>query len=88
MYKIILEKKVQKFLEKHKWQTIIHDFTQSLMILTLHPYKNNLDIKKIINLPDTYRLRLWKYRFLYEILNKEIIITFFDAWSRWDVYKQ
>ena len=88
MYKVVLEKKVQKFLEKHKWQTIIHDFTQSLMILTLRPYKNDLDIKKIINLPNTYRLRLWKYRFLYEILENKIIITFFDAWSRWDVYKK
>ena len=87
MYKIILEKKVQKFLEKQKWQKIIHDFTQSLMILTLRPYKNNLDIKKIINLPNTYRLRIGKYRFLYEILDDKIIITFFDAWSRWDVYK-
>lgn len=87
MYKIILEKKVQKFLEKQKWQTIIGDFTKSLRILAISPYENSLDIKKLTNLPDAYRLRIWKYRFLHEILDDKIIINFFNAWSCGDVYK-
>ena len=87
MYKILLEKNVQKFLEKHKWEDVIRKFTQSLHILTLEPYKNNLDIKVLVWLPNSYRLRIWKYRFLYEILEDKIIIHFFDAGSRGDVYK-
>lgn len=87
MYKILLEKNVQKFLEKHKWEDIISKFSTSIRILALDPYDNNLDIKIIIWLPNTYRLRILKYRFLYEILEEKIIINFFNAWSRWDVYK-
>lgn len=53
----------------------------------MDPYENNLDIKIIIWLPNTYRLRIWKYRFLYEVLDEKIIINFIDAWSRWEIYK-
>jgi mRNA interferase RelE/StbE len=87
MYQIILEKNVQKFLEKHKWEDLIMRFTESLRILALEPYENNLDIKILVWLPNSYRLRIWKYRFLYEILEEKIIIHFFDAGSRWDIYK-
>lgn len=87
MYKILLEKNVQKFLEKHKWEDIIPRFTDALRVLALEPYENNLDIKILVWLPNTYRLRIWKYRFLYEILEERIIINFFDAGSRWDIYK-
>ncbi len=48
MYKIILEKSVQKFLINHKWQDIIEKFEKSITILSLDPYENNLDIKVII----------------------------------------
>ncbi len=53
----------------------------------MEPYENNLDIKILIWLPNTYILRIWKYRFLYEIIEDKIIINFFDAGSRWDIYK-
>lgn len=87
MYKIILEKQVQKFFTKQKGQPLISQFEDALKILTVEPYKNKLDIKRITNLPHVYRLRIWEYRFLYEIIDKKIIITFFYAGSRWDIYK-
>ncbi len=86
MYTIILEKQVQKFLKKEQWQPIIKQFKEALKHLSLDPYENNLDIKRIINLPHVYRLRLWEYRFLYEIIDNKIIIDFFYAGPRWDVY--
>jgi hypothetical protein len=45
MYKIILEKPVEKFLEKHKGEIIINQFEKSLVFLSDDPYENNLDIK-------------------------------------------
>ena len=87
MYQIILEKNVVKFLEKHKWEDLILKFTDSLRILAMEPYENNLDIKVLVWLPNAYRLRIWKYRFLYEIIEEKIIINFFDAGARWDIYK-
>jgi len=87
MYKIKLEKKVLKFLSKHKWEKIIETFIFSLKILKYDPYNNRLDIKSIIWSKNNYRLRIWKYRFLYEIYKDKLIITF-TAWdSRWDIYK-
>ena len=88
MYKILLEKKVQKFLQKQKWQPIISQFEKALTELSLDPYENNLDIKIIIWLPHSYRLRIGKYRFLYEIIDDKVIINFFDADSRWEIYKR
>jgi len=88
MYRIILEKNVQKFLKKHKWEKLIHSFESFLRILALNPYENNLDIKIIVGLPNTYRIRIWKYRFLYEIIEEKIIINFFNAWSRGYIYKK
>lgn len=88
MYKIILEINVQKFLEKHSGSDLIEKFTNSLRILSLEPYENNLDIKVLIWLPNSYRLKIWKYRFIYEIIDEKIIINFFDAWNRWDIYKK
>lgn len=87
MYKIILEKRVQKFLEKHAGDDLIEKFKTSLMILSLDPYENNLDIKILVWLPNSYRLRIGKYRFIYEVIDEKIIINFFDAWTRWDIYK-
>ena len=88
MYQIFLEKKVQKFLLKQKWQPIISQFERVLRELAFDPYENTLDIKIIVWLPHCYRLRIWKYRFLYEIIDDKVIINFFDADSRWDIYKK
>lgn len=87
MYKIVFEKPVIKFLEKHKWELIIEQFEKSLVFLSNDPYDNDLDIRVITWLPNSYWLRIWKYRFLYEIIEDTISISFFKAGSRWEVYK-
>lgn len=87
MYSIVLEKWVQKFLEKNKWQAIISSFESVLRILSLDPYDNNLDIKILQWIPNSYRLRIWKFRFLYEILDEVLVISFYEAGVRWDIYK-
>jgi mRNA interferase RelE/StbE len=87
MYKVILEKSVEKFLEKHKWEAFIGQFEKSLIFLVNDPYDNDLDIRVITWLPNSYWLRIWKYRFLYEIIEDTISISFFKAGSRWEVYK-
>ena len=86
MYKIVIEKNVLKFLEKHKWEKLIEIFQEKLSILSKNPYKNNLDIKALVWSLDKYRLRIWKYRFLYEINEDIITISIFSADSRWVIY--
>jgi mRNA interferase RelE/StbE len=87
MYKIRLQKKVLKFLDKHKWEKIIEFFTISLKILQNNPYNNKLDIKSLIWTKNKFRLRIWKYRFIYEIIEDQLIITFTDWDNRGDIYK-
>lgn len=87
MYKIIIDKNVYKFLEKNKWKNIIYKFEDTLNILRQSPYINNLDKKRLVWFKNRYRLRIWKYRLLYEIKENELIIVLIDIWSRWVIYK-
>lgn len=84
-YRVKTSKNFDKFLAKHK------DFApkvlQSFRILAQNPYENNLDIRKLQNETNKYRLRLGKYRFLYEIIETQILIYAYKADSRGDVYK-
>ena len=79
MYKVIFEKPVVKFLEKHKWEAILEQFEKVLIFLVNDPYNNDLDIRVITWLPNSYWLRIWKYRFLYEIIEDTISISFFKV---------
>ena len=88
MYRVVLEKPVVKFLEKHKWEPLLEQFEKALVFLVNDPYENDLDIRVMSWLPNSYGLRIWKYRFLYEIIENTISISFFKAGSRWEVYKQ
>jgi len=86
-YKIKFHKKVFKFLEKCDLK-IAEDFYNSLQELWENPHKNNLNIKKLSwKEKKCFRLRIWKFRFKYIIIEEDIIVYFYDAWSRWDVYK-
>jgi len=84
-YKIVLSKKVQKFLLKHKWESVYFDFQKKIKILEIDTFNNNLDIKKL-SWNEMFRLRIWKYRFIYEIIDDKLIINFVEADKRWDIY--
>lgn len=84
-YEVVFSKDFKKFLLKHK--QIQKKVIKAFEILALDPFDNALDVKKIVNKPNHYRLRLGKYRFLYEIKQKEILIYAYKADSRGDVYK-
>ncbi len=86
MYRVIFDKKVLKFLEKHKWEFLVEKLREIITILKENPYKNNLDIKILKWTNWFYRLRVWKYRFIYEIIDKELIIRFINSDKRWDIY--
>ena len=85
MYKLELDKKVRKFLKTHP--DIATRFFYVMKELTKNPYTSLLDIKKLAGSVNHYRLRIWKYRFLYEVRENEILIYFYKADSRWNVYK-
>lgn len=78
---------MQKFLEKQN-KDFLKIFMLKLNILINNPFENNLDIKPLKWLNNHFRLRIWKYRFLYSIIEEEVYIYFYKWWSRWDIYKK
>jgi len=87
MYKIKLKKDVTKFLEKRppkELKIIIKKFEE----LKKNPYPSNqaLDIKKLKG-SNEYRLRIGKYRFIYQVKDDILIVVMEKADSRGDIYK-
>ncbi|MDK9694093.1 MAG: type II toxin-antitoxin system mRNA interferase toxin, RelE/StbE family [Sulfurimonas sp.] len=85
MYRLISKKSVIKFIEKRvpKEKFIIEE---KLKLLKLNPYPNNfLDIKKLSN-SEYYRLRISHYRFIYEIIEDELVILMVKSDNRGDIY--
>ncbi len=85
-FEIRLSKQVQKFFEKQDaklCQRVIVIFEK----LSQNPKDTTLDIKPLKGEEGQYRLRVGKFRFLYEIFENEILIYIYKADSRGDVYK-
>jgi mRNA interferase RelE/StbE len=86
LYKIILHKRVTKFINSRSTkdkQRIKEKFLQ----LQNNPYPTNsqLDSKKITN-HYGYRLRIGSYRFIYDIVDDELIIYIENGDNRGDIY--
>jgi len=87
MFSLSVSKDVKKFISSRDRKTRNKIIT-SLEALSKDPFENLLDIKPMKGMGNHYRLRIGKYRFLYEILNEKILIYIYHAGSRGDVYKK
>ena len=86
MYKIILHKKVIKFINSRtpkEKKNIKSKFEQ----LQQNPYPSNsqIDLKKLQN-RDGFRLRVGNYRFIYDIVDNELVIYIENGGNRGDIY--
>ena len=87
MYKIKYHKSVLRFLSKHK--NIHKHFFDKIESLKKNPFDSSLDIVSLKWAEKwAYRLRIWKYRFKFLIISNEVVIYFYDAWARGDIYKK
>ena len=84
-YAIKYAKQVEKFLDKHK--DLQPKVLTALEQIAQNPFDSALDIKKLQGEEHKYRLRIGKYRLLYEIIDEQILIYAYKAQSRGDVYK-
>ena len=84
-YALIFKKKVIKFLQKRNPKDKLN-IDSKLKTLKDNPYPNSqLDIKKLSN-SNLYRLRINNYRFIYEIIDDELVILMIDGDNRGDIY--
>lgn len=80
-------KDVEKFLLKHR--DLAQKVISALEIIAQNPHNNTQDVKKLQGYENHYRLRITKYRILYEIReNAMLVIYAYKADSRGDVYKK
>lgn len=81
IYKISYNKKVKKFIEKQSRdrRLKIYDAINKLP---------NGDVKRMQSKQELYRLRVGEFRFIYEIIHDETIISIIDADNRGDIYKK
>lgn len=88
LYLLKIHKQVSKFLIAlpARQRTKIKE---KLELLQINPYQNPLlDIKMMQGMDGIYRLRVGKYRILYEINDAKLLVYLMDAGSRGDVYKK
>ncbi len=81
-----LPKKVLKFIQKRNPKEK-ENIDNKLRLLKENPFTTNkqLDIKKLANF-EFYRLQINNYRFIYEIINDELVILMLDSDNRGDIY--
>lgn len=77
---------MEKFLLKCD-NYVFERFENSVEAMKKNPFDERLDIKKLFGVKNRFRLRVSKYRFLYEIEEDDILIFFYKADKRGDVYK-
>ncbi len=87
-YVIKYKSKARKFLDRNINSPIVVRILEYLWILeNFNKAMLMLDIKKLKWYENKYRLRVWKYRILFEKYEDKLVILVIDIWSRWDVYK-
>ena len=59
---------------------------EKIKTLSLNPYNNSLDIKKLKGLKKAYRFRVGDIRIIYEINDNKLVITIIKVAARGDVY--
>jgi len=86
MYTIIPHKRVIKFINS-RTQKEKNKIKNKFLELELDPYPSNpkIDTKKLKNRVG-FRLRIGGYRFIYEIVDSELVIYMDEADNRGDIY--
>jgi len=85
-YKLIPLKDFKKFMKKRTPKER-EKIDTKLNILSNDISSKELDIKQLKGCDNIFRLRIGKYRILYEVNENELIIILADAGSRGDIYK-
>jgi mRNA interferase RelE/StbE len=85
-YRLELSKSSKKFLDKSD------RITRERIINVIHALSENPytypGIIKLTGYEDTFRVRIGKYRLIYQVIDESLLIFIQDINSRGDVYKQ
>jgi mRNA interferase RelE/StbE len=86
-YKVIAHRRVHKFLTTLKDENLKHTITDHLTKLEDYPIAlREMDIKKIKGLEKTFRIRIGKYRIIFQVDNNQKIVYVTHTETRKKVY--
>ena len=80
MYKIIIQKRAKKFIDKLPLNE------KRRVVAAIEQLPNGNKIKKMKNHNDLFRLRVGDYRIIYTVDNGELIVYVIDAGNRGQIY--
>ncbi len=84
-YKIVFKKSAEKeFLKLPK--EIIEKFKEIFAVLSINPYSEILDIKKLKNVESLYRVRVGQYRMIYVLEKGNLKVLIIKVGHRKEVY--
>lgn len=82
MYKIVIQKKAKKFIDKLPKNEKIR------VVKAIEMLPDGEDIKKLKGHSDLLRLRVGDYRIIYTVDNGELIVVVIDAGNRGEIYNR
>lgn len=82
MYKIVIQKKAKKFIDKLPRNEKIR------IVRAIEQLPNGEDIKKLKGHNDLLRLRVGDYRIIYTVNHGELVIIIIDAGNRGEIYNK
>lgn len=80
MYKIIIQKRAKKFIDKLPLNE------KRRVVAAIEQLPNGNNIKKMKKHDDLFRLRVGDYRIIYTVDNGELIVYVIDAGNRGQIY--
>ena len=86
MYRVKYSKNVIKFLQKQD-KKIVKKIIEIFDELKIDLDFSKFDIKDLKGFNNIYRLRVSKYRIIFEVIDNELLIEVIKAGSRGDIYK-
>ena len=82
MYKIVIQKKAKKFIDKLPKNEKIR------IVRAIEQLPNGEDIKKLKGHNDLLRLRVGDYRIIYTVNHGELVVIVIDAGNRGEIYNK
>ena len=86
VYEVVFKKSAAKELQNLP-QKVQQKIVDAVQLLSLNPYTELLQIKKMKGVESLYRIRIQDYRIIYLIENKIIKITIIKIGHRKEVYE-
>jgi len=86
MYKLIVRKKVRSFLAERDAR-FLNKFKKAFLLIQENPFAPHPNVAPLKNNLGHFRLRIGKYRILYQVNQKEVFVYLYKAGSRGSVYK-